>query len=69
VSHESTSASLTIKFIEKFSVPCVGGPLEGLGVVVEEPLPAEIEHEGGGRYVLEEHDPDDETPFVYVYES
>jgi hypothetical protein len=30
-------------------------------------LPLEIQHEGGGRYLLEERDPDAEVPFVYVY--
>jgi hypothetical protein len=35
--------------------------------VVEHPLPLEIEHQGGGRYLLEERETDGDMPFVYVY--
>lgn len=56
-----------MRFIEKTLIPCIGGPCHGLGLVVEQPIPLEIEHDGGGRYLLEERGKDDETELVYVY--
>jgi len=51
--------------IEKTLVPCEGGPCAGLGLLVEQPIPLEIRHEGGGTYVLEER-ADDVLVYVYV---
>jgi hypothetical protein len=56
-----------MRCIEKIHVPCEGGPLAGLGLVVEQPLPLEIRHDGGGTYVLEERG--EEFVYVYVAES
>lgn len=34
---------------------------------MEQPIPLEIEHEGGGRYLLEERGDEDAPELVYVY--
>ncbi|HVV38524.1 MAG TPA: hypothetical protein VHC63_18085 [Acidimicrobiales bacterium] len=53
--------------IEKTLVPCEGGPCSGLGLLVEQPIPREVRHEGGGSYVLEERGDEREPELVYVY--
>ena len=53
--------------IEKTLVPCEGGPCARLGLLVEQPIPLEIRHDGGGTYVLEERGDPDEPDLVYVY--
>jgi hypothetical protein len=35
-------------------VPCLGGPCEGYGVLVDQPLPLEVERGVDGIYVLDE---------------
>jgi hypothetical protein len=53
--------------IERTHIPCEGGPCAGLGLVVDEPIPREIKHEGGGTYVLDERGDEDDPDLVYVY--
>ncbi|MEY2473664.1 MAG: hypothetical protein QOK28_2993 [Actinomycetota bacterium] len=53
--------------IEKTHVPCEGGPCAGLGLVVDQPIPREIRHDGGGTYVLEERGDPENPDLVYVY--
>ena len=53
--------------IEKTLVPCEGGPCQGLGIFVEQPIPLEIRHEGGGTYVLDERGDEESPTLVYVY--
>jgi hypothetical protein len=53
--------------IEKMHVPCEGGPCSGLGLLVDQPIPREIAHEGGGTYVLDERGDEDNPVLVYVY--
>ena len=53
--------------IEKTLVPCEGGPCAGLGLFVEQPIPLEIRHEGGGIYVLDERGDEENPELVYVY--
>lgn len=52
---------------EKTLVACEGGPCGGLGLLVELPIPLEVEREGGGLYVLEERGSTDEPEFVFVW--
>jgi hypothetical protein len=53
--------------IEKILVPCEGGPCSGLGLLVDQPIPREIAHDGGGTYVLDERGDADAPDLVYVY--
>ncbi len=53
--------------IEKTLVACEGGPCGGLGLLVELPIPLEVEREGGGLYVLEQRGKADEPEFVFVW--
>lgn len=53
--------------IEKTLVACEGGPCSGLGLLVDQPIPREIRHEGGGTYVLEERGDESDPDLVYVY--
>ena len=50
--------------IEKTHIPCEGGPCAGLGLYVEQPIPLEIRHDGGGTYILEERS---DGELVYVW--
>ena len=59
--------ALTMFPIDKTLVPCEGGPCAGLGLLVEQPNPREIRHEGGGSYVLEERGAEENPDLVYVY--
>jgi hypothetical protein len=52
---------------EKALVPCEGGPCDGLGFLVEQPVPLEIQRDGGGIYVLEERGDPAEPELVYVF--
>ena len=50
-------------------MPCVGGPCEGYGLLVEEPLPFEVSRGRDGIYVLDDLDDDPSLPsprYVYV---
>ena len=53
--------------VEKTLVACEGGPCGGLGLLVELPIPLEVERDGGGLYVLDERGDEDEPHFVYVW--
>jgi hypothetical protein len=53
--------------IEKIHVRCEGGPCSGLGLHVDQPVPREIRHDGGGTYVLDERGDEDDPDLVYVY--
>lgn len=48
-------------------VPCVGGPGEGYGLLVEEPLPLEVVRGRDGLYVLDEGGTDGRPGPVYVF--
>jgi hypothetical protein len=52
---------------EKTLVACEGGPCGGLGLLVELPVPLEVQREGGGAYVLEERGNAEDPYLVYVY--
>jgi hypothetical protein len=60
-----------MRVIEKTLIPCEGGPCSGLGLFVDQPIPREIRHEGGGTYVLDERPKqggdEDDPLLVYVY--
>lgn len=52
---------------EKTLVACEGGPCGGLGLLVELPIPLEVEREGGGLYVLEERGTPEDPHYVFVW--
>ena len=52
---------------DKSLIACEGGPCGGLGLLVELPVPLEVEREGGGLYVLEERGSEDEPELIYVW--
>lgn len=53
--------------VEKTLVACEGGPCGGLGLLVELPIPLEVEREGGGIYVLDERGTDEDPEYVYIW--
>jgi len=62
-----TYFSRTMPGIEKTLIPCEGGPCGGLGLLVELPVPLEVQRDGGGTYILEERGNPDEAELVYVW--
>ncbi len=48
-------------------IPCLGGPCGGLGLLVELPVPLEVQRDGGGTYILEERGKPDDADLVYVW--
>ncbi len=53
--------------VEKTLVACEGGPCGGLGLLVELPIPLEVEREGGGIYVLDERGTEEDPEYVYIW--